>query len=326
MQVPAVRAITTMNGEQVFMFSGNSLRRHRVSRRALVASIALICAGASASFVSAAYAKAPTGKYAPFVNCPRFTSGVETCVFSQVTGGEVKISSTAVPIEKTITLQGGFIRHEEGTENETESFVGAINGAETLSKTPQKVPGGLAGLVRCNEISNPIERFFCEAIFENGLTGVNATTELARPASEIGINTNNLLNEEGTALSLPLKVHLENPLLGSECYIGSSAHPVVLNLTTGTTSPPGPNKPIKGKVGHIAVENEGDFIEITNNTLVDNSFAAPEATGCGGPASFLIDPLIDAKLGLPSAAGKNTAIQNGSIKQAVASAVINSEK
>jgi hypothetical protein len=41
------------------------------------------------------------------------------------------------------------------------------------------------------------------------LTGVIATTELAAPASSIGVNLGNLLNAEGTALSLPVKVHLE---------------------------------------------------------------------------------------------------------------------
>lgn len=36
-------------------------------------------------------------------------------------------------------------------ETDVETFVGALNG-ETLSKTPQKVPGGLLGLVNCTEI------------------------------------------------------------------------------------------------------------------------------------------------------------------------------
>ena len=99
----------------------------------------------------------------------------------------------------------------------------------------------------------------------------------------------NLTNEEGTALKLPVKVHLENPLLGSECYIGSSAEPVTLNLTTGTTSPPEPNKPITGKLGRIEAHvYEGvTYLEITENTLVENAFAVPTATGCGGIFSFL---------------------------------------
>ncbi len=42
--------------------------------------------------------------------------------------------------------------------------------------------------------------------------------------------------------------------------------------------------------------------------------------------SFLIDPVIDSKVGLPSAAGNNTAIQNNLIREAQAAAVIASEK
>jgi len=44
-----------------------------------------------------------------------------------------------------------------------------------------------------------------------------------------------------------LEVRLENPFLGNSCYIGSNAHPVVIEFTSGTTSPPAPNKPINGK-------------------------------------------------------------------------------
>jgi len=276
---------------------------------------------------SPALAKAPTGNYAVFNQCPRFTPGVEVCLYSQTKSGEVKLNKQSVPIEKTVVLQGGY------TINETtgaESFVGALNG-ETLSKTPQKVPGGLLGLVKCNEITGEgllekLARGSCEAVFENKTTGVNATLELARPASEIGINTNNLLNASGTALSLPVKVHLENSLLGSECYIGSSSSPVTLALTTGTTSPNPPNAPISGKVGTIKQKEAFNFIEITENTLVNNEFSAPAASGCGGVFAFLLDPLIDSKIGLPAPDGVNAAILNNTLREGTAEAVIASEK
>jgi hypothetical protein len=277
---------------------------------------------ATLALAGTAMAKTPTGKYLVFAQCPRFTPGVTRCLYSQTKSGEVTIGKQTVPITNTIVLQGGTTRNEE---TEAETFVGALNG-ETLSKSPQNVPGGLADLVDCKEITNPLVRVPCEVVFENGLTGVNATTELAKPASEIGINTNNLVNSEGTALSLSVKVRLENPLLGGECYIGSSSKPIVLDLMTGTTSPPAPNKPITGKVGFITTEEEANFVEITENTLVDNSFSAPEATGCGGIFASVLDPIIDSKLGLPAAAGHNTAIEHNTIKLATGEAVIASEK
>jgi hypothetical protein len=282
----------------------------------------------SLAMAPSALASGPTGAYSVFAQCPRFSKEVAqneiSCLYSTTESGEVKIGSTAVPIVNHIILQGGIF-----TSNETEEqrFSAALNG-ETLSKTPQKVPGGLLDLVKCNEISNFFERIACELVFENGATGVNAITELAKPASAIGINTNNLVNSEGVALSLPLKVRLENAFLGGECYIGSSSSPVTLNLTTGVTSPPGPNTPISGEIGDLMFHEEGGghkLEEITGNKLVDNAFSAPEASGCGGIFSFLIDPIIDLKLGLPSAAGNNTAIQNNLIKKATAAAVISSE-
>jgi hypothetical protein len=59
---------------------------------------------------------------------------------------------------------------------------------------------------------------------------------------------------------------------------------------------------------------------------VNNEFAAPEASGCGGIFSFLIDPIIDSKIGLPSPDGYNTAIQNNTIKLGGVEGVIKSEK
>ena len=142
----------------------------------------------------------------------------------------IHVGKEKVPIEKTITLQGGVDKFFTG-EEDLHSSVRKM--ATLLPKVPQKVPGGLAGLVKCNEISNFLERIACEAVFENGLTGVNATTELAAPASSIKINMIALATAKGIALSLPLKVHLENPLLGSSCYIGSNAHPIVIEFTLG---------------------------------------------------------------------------------------------
>ena len=296
-----------------------------VRRRTLLIATALMAPLLSLALAAPALAKAPTGDFAVFSQCPRFTAEVDRCIYAQTIGGEVTIGSSSVPInadkKHEIILQGGTIFHEATGK---ESFVGALNG-ETLSKTPQTVPGGLAGLIKCNEISEPVARLTCELVFQNGLTGVTATTELAKPASEIGINTNNLVNEEGTALSLPVKVKLDNPLLGSACYVGSSSSPVTLNLTSGTTSPPEPNKPISGKVGTLRFADKFNFVEITENTLVDNAFAAPAATGCGGLLAPVLDPVIDAKLGLPSPSGKNTAVQKNTLREATAKGVIESE-
>jgi hypothetical protein len=204
----------------------------------------------------------------------------------------------------------------------------------SLSKTELNVPGGLAGLINCEEIKGSgiweiIERVACKAIFENKTTGVTATTELVASTSNPAIlNLAALVEEKGTALTLPVRLHLKNPLLGEACFLGSEAHSIQLHLTDGTTAPPEPNKPIKGKLGKLSSEVEKEFesTRISENSLVDNAFAVPVAEGCGGFFSFLLDPVLDAKLKLPSAAGHNTAKLEGELNTAEPEAVIASEK
>ncbi|MFZ4669283.1 MAG: PKD domain-containing protein, partial [Microthrixaceae bacterium] len=91
---------------------------------------------------------------------------------------------------------------------------------------------------------------------------------------------------------------------GASCSIGTSAAPIDINvLTTGTTSPPSPATPISG------------FPYLSNGTfrMVNNSFAVPGATGCAaliGTADG-INGVINSQVGLPSAAGNNSATLDG---------------
>jgi hypothetical protein len=99
----------------------------------------------------------------------------------------------------------------------------------------------------------------------------------------------------------------QNPFLGGSCYVGSSGTPLIWNLTSGETKPPAGTAPITGKIGDVAFLEEAKILRLTNNELVDNTWSAPSATGCGGIFSFLIDPIVSSMSGLPSAAGKNVA-------------------
>jgi len=259
-----------------------------------------------------------TGNYAKFAQCPYANTEVIKCIVSVTTGGEVVLGSKKVPIVNPVTLQGGY-----GTvgEDEFSKFFAASNGI-TLSKAAQPVPGGLAGIVNCKEIKDFFLRLSCEVTFENGLTGLNSTLELAKPASAIRISENNLAAEEGAALELPVKVHLENPFLGSECYVGSSSSPLLWKLTTGTTNPPEPNKPITGSVGEAKFLEEGRILESKNAKFVDNAWSAPGASGCGGfLVELILDPIINSAAGVPAAAGHNTAILVNTFSVASAAAV-----
>jgi hypothetical protein len=288
--------------------------------------LALLVPLASVVFASSAAAE-PKGIFSVFADCPTTTPGVALCTYAKTTSGEFTLGKTKVPINKTITLQGGAIP-TGNEENEREYFLAPAKDGNSLSKTALNVPGGIFG-VNCYEIkgSGWLEndaRQLCKEIFENSTTGVTATTELVASVTNPAIlDLVALSTEEGTALTLPVRVHLKNPLLGNTCYIGSTAHPIMLHLTTGETSPPAPNKPISGAKGHPSNEeqNEQLLLRIKENSLVDNSFAAPGAEGCGEAFAFLIDPLINSKVGLPSAAGHNAAILNGELQTATVEAV-----
>jgi hypothetical protein len=292
--------------------------------RPLATLFALAAASLAAlAFAVPAMALKPTGDFVNFGDCPLSNPSVNQCIFAQTTSGQFSIGSTEVPITKTITLQGGLIFIEEPR---SETFVAALDG-NTLSKTPQTVPGGLLKIIAPLGWPEILQIIFNEFI-NKGITGVNATTELVATPT---INRLNLFFASGTALTLPVRVHLENSFLGSKCFIGSASKPVTVNLTSGTTSPPEPNLPIKGNPGEVEGKDEGTLIIVRKNSLVDNSFSAPTAEGCGEQILFglftgIIDSAVNAQLGLPSAAGHNTAVLNGQLEDALASSVVASEK
>ncbi|HXB64507.1 MAG TPA: hypothetical protein VNV42_06480 [Solirubrobacteraceae bacterium] len=285
-----------------------------------MAAVAVPLAALGLASPALAVAHHPTGEFAPFADCPLSTSNLSDCVLAETTSGQLTVGSRTVPIKNKITLQGGFIVNKT---TERLEFVGAEDG-NTLSKTAQYVPGGLFNIVAPEGLNKEQKEKFDELI-NKGITGVTETTELAGPASEIGLSTENLIFEEGIALSLPVKIKLGNTFLGSSCYIGSDSNPIVIDFTTGTTEPPAPNKPIKGAAGTLTHNEAFTLITLSGGKLVNNSFAAPEATGCGEPLSFLVDKAVDAELGLPSAAGHNTAILEGQLSTANAEAVRASE-
>jgi hypothetical protein len=258
----------------------------------------------------------PTGEYAQFNDCPLSNPSLAACLYSESSGGFIQMGLKTVPIKTPVILQGGFQVSETGT-----TFVGAADG-NTLVPTPQPVPGGLLGVTAPAWWPQFLRDLFNETI-NNGFTGVTATVELAAPASSIKLDPGALILQEGTALSLPVKIKLGNPFLGSNCYIGSNSKPIVLNFTTGTTAPPPPNKPITGNPG--TVSGTPTITTLSGGRLVDNSFAAPGANGCGGLFSFLIDPFVNSIVGVPSPAGTNTAVLEGKIQLADPAAVKASE-
>jgi hypothetical protein len=250
-----------------------------------------------ALFVPLAQAKEePKTGFTQFRGCPRPEEKVMTfCVRSDVTGGHLQSGKKDVPIKNTITLTGG-------AEADFTGFTSNSEGG--LSKTKEEVPGGVIGITGLDWLVNFLN---AEAL------KLYAVTELAGTPSNFTLST----------ITLPVKVHLVNPVLGNNCYIGSTSSPVTLNLTTGTTSPPSPNEPISGKEGEFAEENE--IVYFKNSVYVDNAFSVPAASGCTltllGFIPISLDSVVNSQAGLPAAAGTNEAIQDLNIEIALQNSV-----
>jgi hypothetical protein len=273
---------------------------------------------AALMLVPAASASAAlTGEYARFSKCPLSNPAVEGCLYAESSNGYFTMGQKTVPLKNPVVLQGGV-----GGPN---GIVGPVTvyaptDGNTLSKAAQPVPGGLLGVQAPSWWPQYLKDLFNETI-NNGFTGVTATVELAGSASAIKANLGNAITESGTAFGLPVKVKLSNPFLGSNCYIGSNSNPIQLNLTTGTTAPPPPNQPISGNRGEGSNFEEKILI-LSHNRLVDNAFATPGANGCGGILlSWAIDPFVNSIVGIPSPAGTNTAVLEGTTYLGVAAAL-----
>jgi hypothetical protein len=264
----------------------------------------------------------PAGVESLFEQCPLDNPAVSRCLYASIDGGEVILGKTKAQITEPGTLQGAY--GKAGPDEFASGFFAANDGA-TLDVSPQPVSGGLAGVAPPADATS-LAKVVTALLFENPLTGLDATVELAKPAGAIRSSENHLAEQFDTALKLPVRIHLENPILGSKCYIGSSSSPILWKLTTTATSPPPPNKPIEGKPGKLELLGEGAVATLSGAILVDNAWSAPTAHGCGGPFSSLVDPLVNEAAGLPSASGHNTVILTGTVYEAPRVVAESSEK
>ncbi len=257
---------------------------------ASLAALALLAPVASADTIRKGYER--------FAGCPgpEENEHVILCQRVVVDGGHFQMGSKDVPITNPITLTGGV----EPAGGEFANIVANSKGGMTHVK--QQVPGGIIGLTGLDWLIN----------FLN-LEGLKlyAVTEIAgQPKAFGGI-------EE---VDLPIRVHLINPILGNNCYVGSFTDPINLRLTINTTSPPAPNKPISG-TAPTEVEADLPFVfKAINGVYVDNSFDAPGANGCTltlfGFIPISINGLVNSQSGLPAAAGTNETKQNFDVELA----------
>jgi hypothetical protein len=234
-----------------------------------------------------AQAATPAPEFTRFAGCPdpkTENPQVEACLRALISGGNIKFGSQNAPITSPITLTGG-------TNLEFKDF--SFNSKGGMRPVKQQVPAdvlGLTGLTRLVGNLNPDQR------------KLYAVTELTAPPEVFG------------EIVLSLKIHLINPMLGNNCYVGTNSAPIVMHLTTKTTNPPPPNRPISGKEPEFSYDSPTEVISLKGGKYVDNSFSAPGASGCTlkllGFPPVSIDNAVDKASGLPSAPGRNEAFFN----------------
>lgn len=231
--------------------------------------VAFLATGAWLVFGGAASAAFPD-----YSDCPRSTPGILGCVDIQSVEGNLRIKDFNVPLGDSLEIRGGLAAEEGGA-----TFIPPA-GTNGFFAEPVEVPGGLLGI--------------------DWLPGnkVLAITELAGPPSSIHLDLVNF------TVSLPVKVRLVNVLLGMNCHIGTNSNPVNLTLITGTTEPPPPNEPITGSIGTVRIVPPSE-LQLLGAVNVENSFGIPDSSSCGLGLG-LINLLVDARLGLPSAPGNNS--------------------
>ena len=224
---------------------------------------------------------------AVFAHCPISDPAVTACLYAS-TGGTFQVGNASLTLPRPATLSLGLIPSSDGTL----ATVLPTDGTPGLSSPTVTVP------------------------VLGGLVGVGATPTLAGPPT--GSLAALLTGSNATAISLPLVVVLSNPLLGPSCTLGTTSAPLVVDLTAGTTNPPPPNTPISGSKGTLTSKRNG-LVTVSGASLVDNAFAAPGASGCGLLGSE--DLLVDTLEGLPSPAGRNSAVLSGTIETVPASLI-----
>jgi hypothetical protein len=243
------------------------------------------------------------GDWAPLNRCPVAdpsmlaadgNSIIAVCNTSDSPSGSIKLgNSTATTGDSN--LQFGLLYSSAAN---TFSFVSPPGGA--ILAAPVPVPGGLTGLMCPSSI--PVVSTLCnEAI--GPLNDVTATVQPAGNPSNFNFNAG--VGTGQPILTLPVKIQLQNPLLGSSCYIGTDSNPIVLHpenttapqITAEYFDPNGTPDPNGTMFSFVLTANQSD-----------STFSVPGANGCG--PGGVADVAIDLKEGLPSPSGNNYLVLN----------------
>ncbi|MFL6123237.1 hypothetical protein [Actinophytocola sp.] len=261
----------------------------------------LAAVAASLALVVPASAATLAGAWAPLNRCPVDDPAMlaadgatvaALCLSSHAQSGTFTIGSTTLTTGST-DLQLGVL-NQGGTYTTVAPSGGAVLGDAV------DIPGGLLGLMCPSNI--PVVSAICLTLANNPLNRVTATIQSA--GAPTGFNLAAGTGAGTPIINLPVKIKLDNPLLGGNCYIGSNSNPIVLkpaNLTRPTA------KVVRfSPDGTPSATGQQGYLSLSGADQGDSTFAVPRSNGCG--LLGILSGAVDLKQGLPSPAGENNLV------------------
>ncbi len=283
------------------------MNRFRQLRRGLLAAVTVVAAATVSAVAAPAAASADTlaGEWAAFGGCPvdaaamRAADGsavIAACLGGGSPGGSITMGSTTMSVG-AVDMQFGVLN-----QGGTYSLVQPASGG--LSGDPIVVPGGLLGLMCPSSI--PVISDICDAVVGSPLNVVTATLEPAGPATDFDLGA--AVTTGRPIMTLPVKIHLQNPFLDRRCYIGSDSNPMVLKVANQTR--PAAKFVRFDADGTPNPAGEMTYTDLSGATIADSTFAVPAARNCG--LFGLVDSVVNARQGLPSPSGSNSLVLENS--------------
>jgi hypothetical protein len=253
----------------------------------------------------------PKGIYKPFTNCPlnnpimhedgqlsatNTFGGFAACVAGNAMGGTVTLGTITTTVTEPVNVQFGFAWNPSVTNYPLPVYPPLAGESALLSTKPDLIPESLTTALGCSTATDPTVQHICQQAQAKG--GVyNQVFALAQEAG--AIRNFNLLS-----WTQPVKFQLINPLLGSNCFIGSDSDPVVVNPSLSL----GPGGSFTFTTDPQPTVHPDTFVIALNGAVAsDNTFSAPGVLGCGpgGVANVAVDLALDASSGLPAASGNS---------------------
>lgn len=252
------------------------------------------------------------GDWGPLNRCPvddptmlsaNGTTNLAVCLAVASPNGSLTIGALTIPTKATDLQLGVNLNSETGVA----ALAVPPNGA-VLDESIE-IPNGLQGLICPGSgrlawrVCRPPHNREGDNEHSHKLTDLTISVVSAGAPSNFNLGAGLGINEP--IISVPVKIHLQNRLLGDRCYIGSDDEPIVTQPeNTGS-----PTVSFEAFDANGTPNPEGPMADLQlHGSQSTSSFAIPTATHCGFEGVF--DNAIDSHLGLPSAAGNNKLVFN----------------